>query len=171
MSNNQITEAVEKTLSGSLIHDDWADKFRTSDNVEFFEMTLSHILSHLKLNSDAKILEVGCGTCTKSIIMANHGFDLKAIDLSEDVLEKARVKIIENKVQHKISLEQGNVLDLKFEDNSFDCVLVWGVLMHVPELEKAMMDLSRVVKKDGVIIVAENNMFSIQSLLFNFFKL
>ncbi|MDA7587523.1 class I SAM-dependent methyltransferase [Alphaproteobacteria bacterium] len=170
MPVRKSTEAVEQTLSQSPIHKDWVDRYRTSDNVKFFWMALTEILRHLKLDTDAKILEVGCGTCTKSIIMASCGHRMTAIDLSEDVLEKAKANIVENNLQDRISVKQGNVLDLQYENQSFDCVLVWGVLMHVPELEAAMKELSRVIKKNGVIIIAENNMNSVQSLAFRLYR-
>jgi ubiquinone/menaquinone biosynthesis C-methylase UbiE len=166
----QSTEAVEKTLSGSPIHDDWVDKYRTSDNVRFFQIALTNVLHHLNIDNDSQVLEVGCGTCTKSIIMADLGYCMTAIDISEDALEKAKVQITLNNMQDRVFLKQGSILALPYEDESFDCVLVWGVLMHVPELEGALKELTRVIKNGGAIIIAENNMNSIQSFIFRLYK-
>ena len=157
-------------MSGSAIHDDWIDKYRSKDNVNFFKLVISYILSLLKVKKNAKILEVGCGTCTKSIILAEHGYNPVAADLSEVVLKRAEANIMASGMQDNISLKCENILSLTYEDESFDYILCWGVLMHIPDLEMAVSELSRVLKKDGVIIIAENNMFSLQSLLFKAVK-
>ena len=168
--NRHTTKKVEKTMTGATIHNDWVDKYRNSDNIYFFKIVIKFILNILNIKNDTKILEVGCGTCTKSIILAENGYRLTAIDLSEDVLNRANLIISESILKDRIFLKHENLLDLSFKNKSFDCVLCWGVLMHIPELEKALKELSRIIKKNGFVIIAENNMFSLQSHLYKIIK-
>ena len=66
----------------------------------------------------------------------------------------------------RVSLQQGNLLDLPFEDGQWDYVHCWGVLMHVPDLEGALHELARVTKPGGTLIIMENNMRSVHTRVF-----
>ncbi len=46
-----------------------------------------------------------------------------------------------------------------------DYLLCWGVLMHVPELGKAVSELTRVLRKGGMCVVSEVNMRSVQAVV------
>jgi ubiquinone/menaquinone biosynthesis C-methylase UbiE len=46
---------------------------------------------------------------------------------------------------------------LPFADNTFEFVVSWGVIMHVPEMEKALTELGRVLKPGGILVLCENN--------------
>jgi SAM-dependent methyltransferase len=52
------------------------------------------------------------------------------------------------------------LLNFSYEDESFDYILCWGVLMHIPDLETAISELSRILKRGGVLIISELNMQS-----------
>jgi ubiquinone/menaquinone biosynthesis C-methylase UbiE len=54
-------------------------------------------------------------------------------------------------------VERADVLALPYEDGAFGGVLSWGVLMHVPDVRKALSELARVTASDGVIILNEVN--------------
>jgi len=43
--------------------------------------------------------------------------------------------------------------------------------MHIPDIEKAIAELSRVLRKGGMIIISEANMFSLQSVIMNSLKM
>ena len=66
---------------------------------------------------------------------------------------------------HLIALEPGNVTNLPFADGSFQHVLCWGVLMHVPDVDRALSELARVLAPGGQLFIGENNARSISSLL------
>jgi SAM-dependent methyltransferase len=58
-------------------------------------------------------------------------------------------------------LKQANITELPFEDCAFNFVVSWGVIMHIPEMEKALSELARVVKHSGVLVLCENNLNSL----------
>ena len=159
------SEDVKHTLSKSKVHDQWIAAFRTKENVRYFERALEHILGIVKPESDAIFMDAGCGTCVKSILLAQRGFRTVALDFSEAVLEMAASEIEAHGFQDKISLQREDITSLPFDDETFDHIVCWGVLMHIPDIETAMSELSRVVKKGGTIIFAENNMFSVYARL------
>lgn len=65
----------------------------------------------------------------------------------------------------RITVRQEDILALSFPDGSFDAVLCWGVLMHIPDAESAIHELVRVLKPGGMIVLSEGNMHSIEAVL------
>lgn len=109
------------------------------------------------------ILDAGCGTCAKSVLLAAKGFCVTAVDYSVDALRLAKETIRAYGLEDRIVLQQENLLGLSFADHSFEYVLCWGVLMHIPELQKALSELARVVKPGGTLVLSEGNVNSLQA--------
>jgi len=162
---------IEETLQKADIHQKWEDTYRTEENEKFYERAFDYITRVLTAKENDTILDVGCGACAHSIRLAKRGFSVMAVDCSEHVLEKAEVKLQNSGIVDKIKLQQENILSLSFADRTFDYVLCWGVLMHIPDIEKAISELDRVLKKDGIIVISEGNMFSLQSIILRSIKL
>lgn len=162
---------VEKTLQKPGIHQQWEDCYRTEENEEFYEQAFDYITSVLDTKKNSTFLDVGCGTGAHSIRLAKRGFSVLAVDFSEYVLRTAELKIQNSGLINNIKLQQENILSLSFADRTFDYVLCWGVLMHIPDIEKAISELDRVLKKDGILIISEANMFSLQSIVLRNLKL
>lgn len=107
------------------------------------------------LNPGCRILEVGAGTGKYSLHYANQGYRVNAIEYVEHNLD-----ILKSKVTEKMNIiaEQGDAIDLsRFEDNTFDIVLVLGPLYHLyndEEINKCIKEAKRVCKKGGVMMFA-----------------
>ena len=102
--------------------------------------------------SEIKILDVGAATGRYSVPLAEEGFDVTAVELVKHNLARLKAK------GSTVKAYQGNAMKLKrFEDNSFDIVLVFGPMYHLHEREeklKALSEAKRVVKPGGRIFVA-----------------
>ena len=117
-----------------------------------FETTMKYIHEYLKEYNNPKILEVGAGTGRYSCSLANEGYDVTAIELVKNNLGILKAK------KTSVKAYQGNAIDLsRFNDNSFDMVLLLGPMYHLIEKEdkiKALNEAKRVTKKGGKIIIA-----------------
>ncbi|HVF54666.1 MAG TPA: class I SAM-dependent methyltransferase [Pyrinomonadaceae bacterium] len=158
------SELVEKLLSKPDIHEQWASGYRTSENESFFEQAFDYIARELKPEPGATFLDVGCGSCAHSVRLARRGFRVRAVDFSESALAMAEANIKAKGLDSKIETKRESLLDLSFADASFDYVLCWGVLMHIPDVEKAVSELARVLKPGGTLVVSEGNMSSIEAV-------
>ena len=103
----------------------------------------------------SRILELGAGTGRYSIALAREGFDVTAVELVEHNLEilKANAAGLDNLKAHR-----GDATDLsRFEDGSFDTVLILGPLYHLYEKADAVRcirEAVRVTRPGGIILSA-----------------
>jgi ubiquinone/menaquinone biosynthesis C-methylase UbiE len=88
-----------------------------------------------KIGSREKmVLDIGVGTGFLSIMLAEMGYNVVGIDLSEAMIKIARKKIDDRDL--KIRLELVDAESLSFEDESFDAIVNRNVLSQLPTLEK-----------------------------------
>lgn len=98
------------------------------------------------------ILEIGCGLGTDLKEYAKNGANVHAIDLGIDQIMLTKLNFELSKLKYHY-LEQGNAESLQFPDNKFDLVYSFGVLHHTPNTEKAISEVLRVLKPDGIAII------------------
>ncbi len=107
------------------------------------------LVSWLRKIRNRKILDAGCGPGLYSILSAENN-EVTALDLSKDALKIAQKEA--EKAGVKISFKEGDVRKLPFDDNSFDIIISAGVMEHLPDIEKAISEASRVLKTGGFLI-------------------
>jgi len=92
-----------------------------------------------------RILEVGCGEGELAERMqAELGVEVAALDQSERMVELTRARGVEAIV--------GDVQELPFADGEFDCALAAWMLYHVPDLDRALSELARVLRPGGRLV-------------------
>ena len=120
--------------------------------VEFLT-TVEYIQRYL--TPGAKILDVGAGAGEYSLYFARQGYQVSALELSEDNIAAFRSKLTD---QDRIDLVQGNALDLsRYADHSFDIVLLFGPLYHLhsqADKLRCIQEAKRVCKPDGTLFFA-----------------
>jgi phosphatidylethanolamine/phosphatidyl-N-methylethanolamine N-methyltransferase len=104
---------------------------------------------------EGRVLEVGIGT---GISLPHYKRSLKvtAIDLSPDMLKRARERVEREQLTHVEDIIEMDAGDMSFPDNSFDVVVAMYVLTVVPEPRRVMQELQRVCKPGGQVIVVNH---------------
>ena len=108
----------------------------------------------------ASILDAGCGYGFHAMRMARRGLKVTGVDFSDAALAAARQNIEAAGLTSQIHVEKGDLLALPFRDAEFDFASSWGVLMHIPEVERVLGELARVLKPGGRLALMENDMAS-----------
>lgn len=108
------------------------------------------------LSAESRIMDAGGGTgrwITELAAIYKSRFVL--YDLSEDMLEQARVNIRGANLQDRVEVVQGDLVDMSaIEDESIDHIVsIYSPLSFVEEKEKAVAQLYRKLKKGGVLII------------------
>jgi ubiquinone/menaquinone biosynthesis C-methylase UbiE len=122
--------------------------WRTAEN------SAAYLLSSLEPHMH--ILDVGCGPGTITVDLATRVPKGQAIGLEDapEVLEQARATAAEHKVEN-VRFVVGDVTSLPYPDHTFDVVHAHQVLQHVPNPVKALSEMRRVTKRDGIVAVRE----------------
>ncbi len=102
-----------------------------------------------------RVLEVGVGT---GLSLPNYGghLEIVGIDLSPEMLDKAREKVAEEGLEHVTGLHEMDAGELSFASDSFDTVVAMYTLTVVPDPEKVMRELQRVCKVGGQVILVNH---------------
>jgi len=102
-----------------------------------------------------RVLEVGVGTGL-SLPMYGRHLEIVGIDLSPDMLEKARARVANEGLDHVAGLYEMDAGHLTFSDASFDTVVAMYVMTVVPEPARVMRELARVCKPGGEVILVNH---------------
>jgi SAM-dependent methyltransferase len=104
------------------------------------------------------VLEVGCGEGELAQRMtAELAADVVAIDQSERMVELARARGVDARV--------GDVQELPFADASFDVAVAAWMLYHVPDLDRGIGELERVLRPGGRLVATTNASDHLQEML------
>ena len=101
-----------------------------------------------------RILDYGCGNGEDAMFAAEHGATAVGIDISDISISNCRAGAEARSLSDRASFYVMDAEKLEFEDNSFDLVVVYGVLHHL-DFAAAMSEISRVLKSGGQAICTE----------------
>jgi SAM-dependent methyltransferase len=105
----------------------------------------------------ARVLEVGCGWGELAEWAAREtGADVVALDLSPRMVELARERGVDARI--------GDVQELPFDDDAFDVAIAAWMLYHVPDLDRALAELARILRPGGRLVAATNSRFHLLEL-------
>jgi ubiquinone/menaquinone biosynthesis C-methylase UbiE len=149
-------------LSQADIHEEWERNYLSPELDRYYEAAFARIVAELRDSSGTDTLDLGCGYCYHTRRLAKSELAITAADFSAPALERARQTLREAGLSERVTLRQADATDLPFADASFDNVVMWGVLMHIPEAEKALAQIARVLKPGGKLALAENNARSLE---------
>jgi len=156
--SQQKTQDAESTLKQSRIHEEWVRNYRNPENDRFYKMAFAMILRSFNAPRDALIVDAGCGSCARTKILVDLGYRVLGTDLSHSALEMAQHDLRGTPYEARVELQQQNLTALTLADESVAYLICWGGLMHIPEVDKAIAELSRVIKPGGYVAISEANM-------------
>lgn len=112
------------------------------------------ILSHYKLTPDIKILELGCGTgdmWKENLHLLSGDFKLYLTDISEGMVACAKNTLGEHT---DITYGIADIEAIPYESGLFDRVIANMMLYHVPDLDKGLSEVKRVMSDKGYFYCA-----------------
>lgn len=118
---------------------------------KFVAPMYDEIVSRIMKAKPKKILDVGCGTGNVlRRLVANNDLSLYGLDISENMIQTAR-KNLGNKAELKI----GDSEYIPWEEDSFDVVVCNASFHHYPNPEKVLLEMKRVLKRTGTLIIGD----------------
>jgi SAM-dependent methyltransferase len=118
--------------------------------VEIFTTpTAARLIKHAKIAAGQRVLDVACGTGVVAITAARAGARVSGLDLTPQLLERARENARLATVE--IDLREGDAEQLPFDEAVFDVVLSQFGHMFAPRPDVALNEMLRVLKPGGTI--------------------
>ncbi len=112
------------------------------------------IFSNYRINSGAGVLELGCGT---GVMWKGRNSLIKSVsslvlsDLSDGMLEEAKENVGSyDNVEYRLI----DIQSIPYPDESFDVIIANMMLYHVPDTDKALSEVRRVLRPDGTFYCA-----------------
>ena len=155
-SDTNITEGVDNL--DSVIRDEKEFDYHFS-NMKFYSITkkseeYQYGWLKRKCNPGVRILDFACGNGENGIYAAKCGAETVGIDISPEGVDNANLNAEGEGVSSRCSFEVMDGENMTFPADSFDLGVEYGALHHV-DLDKAMIELNRVLKPDGEMICIE----------------
>jgi len=115
--------------------------------------------ANFDIGKNKKVLEIGVGLGSDHQRWAESGAELYGCDLTQRAVSHTenRLKIF----GLKSNLMVGDAENLKYPENYFDIVYSWGVIHHSPNTEKAVNEIRRVLKPNGIAKIMIYHTYSV----------
>lgn len=111
---------------------------------------VDHFARLLGESGASRVLDAGCGTGRMGRYLTDRGCTVVGVDLSPGMLAVAR------RDHPDLDVREASLLELPFEADAFDGILLWYSLIHLAddELPVALAEVARVVRPGGLVLVA-----------------
>lgn len=141
---------------------DWNDQYdylaRTRSlyhNDDYLEFLLDKVW---RIEGPARIIDFGCGygyLGLKLLPLLHEGSTYAGIDIARELLEKAKAIYADCPNGHEFV--EASAYAVPFEDDSFDLAVCHSVMMHLERPAEAILEMKRVVRDGGRVIIIESN--------------
>ena len=123
------------------------------------QIWLGNLREHLpdKKPEDVKILDIGTGPGFFAIILTQAGYQVTAVDYTEEMLKEARHNAGE--LAEKIQWLQTDAQNLDFPDQTFDAVVSRNLTWNLENPTRAYQEWLRVLKKGGKLLNYDANWY------------
>ena len=149
---NSIAKLYDTKISKGSMGLNYIDRIEINSILKFFPIT--------KRN---KILDIGAGTGRITEKLVNSNSTILELDISPEMLKIARIKInkfINSNIYYVISSAD----ELPIKNKTFDKVISVRVIHYVNNWRNTLSEISRVIKRNGLIFISANNSFSFSIL-------
>ncbi|MBN6188162.1 class I SAM-dependent methyltransferase [Aneurinibacillus sp. BA2021] len=110
--------------------------------------TILPVLTRYIRPTGGPVLDAGCGDGYGSMKLAEHGFDVVGIDISEEMISKANTRV---KNGQSLSFKKADLRDLPFELASFQAIMAINVIEWTDAPRDMLLNLQRYIQPDGVL--------------------
>lgn len=145
-------------------HFDWYanNKFQDYEKyskTSFWQSVDLEVIGHWRsqIKKDSFLLDVGCAQGRSAFQFADLKIKIAAFDVSREMVRLAAKKYKKSKYQARMSFFVADASTFPIKNDSFDCVLLYGVLHHLADPALACREIYRVLKKQGLYLGLENN--------------
>ena len=118
-----------------------------------FNSALDYIVDRYPPRRFGSIFYPGIGTGRIAIPLAERGYRVTGVDISEEMLALMKKRVMKARQSLQISFQMANVLKLPFSTRAFDMAIAVHLFYFIQNWKKAIDEILRVVKGDGPVVL------------------
>jgi ubiquinone/menaquinone biosynthesis C-methylase UbiE len=119
----------------------------------------------LGLPISSRILEIGCGAGVLTAQLARLGYSVEAVDAAPAMVELTLQNAIDSGLADRVQASLADVHELPFQEERFDLVIAIGVIPWLHDEDLALLEMQRVLKPGGHLIVTADNDWRLNRIL------
>ena len=146
-SGNKIESSADERSWKNAIKSGKINRGNLKVNLDFLEETGL-------INANTKVLELGCGSGGLASVLDEKGVSIIASDIAQTAIDHAQ------KQHPDIDFRVHSGDKLPYDDQSFDIVMSFDVLEHLPNVDQHLSEVRRVLKPDGYYLLQTPNKLS-----------
>jgi SAM-dependent methyltransferase len=125
----------------------------------FFYLTYRSRLDIIPFTGEGKLLDIGCGNGRYLSILQKLGWQTYGIEQNPSSSEYARTEL-------HLNVETEDLLNYQYKDKFFDVITMWHSLEHLYEPIPTLKEVKRILKDDGLLVIAVPNVDSFAAKVF-----
>ena len=130
-----------------------AETFDSPKNIFLANLVCQAVEKQIALLSDKEILDFGGGTGLLALPLAQQAKSVTLVDISERMLEQARLKADQQEIKNIQFLEQDLVVNPL--EQQFDLIVVSRVLHHMPDIDATLAMFHHHLRENGQVFIAD----------------
>ena len=130
-----------------------AETFDSPKNIFLANLVCQAVEKQIALLSDKEILDFGGGTGLLALPLAQQAKSVTLVDISERMLEQARLKADQQEIKNIQFLEQDLLVNPL--EQQFDLIVVSRVLHHMPDLDATLAMFHHHLRENGQVLIAD----------------
>jgi len=127
---------------------------KEKDTTSDVDKSIYPLVDLLRKRRTKRVLDLGCGSGRHTIYLAENGFEVYGIDISEEGIKSCRKRLAEKNLHAKLAV--GSIFEeLPYKQSFFDVVVCIRVINHavIEDVRKAIVEVERVLKPKGLVLV------------------
>ena len=130
-----------------------AETFDSPKNIFLANLVCQAVEKQIALLSDKEILDFGGGTGLLALPLAQQAKSVTLVDISERMLEQARLKADQQEIKNIQFLEQDLLVNSL--EQQFDLIVVSRVLHHMPDIDATLAMFHHHLRENGQVFIAD----------------
>lgn len=140
-----------------------AAEYDSSFDGRFVKVMYQPLLEEIEKEEGGKLLDVGCGNGNILYRLVNGRRELYGIDLSKNMVEESRKRL-----KGDADIKAADAEHIPYNDDTFDILICNASFHHYPHPQKVLMEMKRVLKNGGKLLIGEEYMIQPFRALMNF---
>ncbi|CAL9559821.1 2-methoxy-6-polyprenyl-1,4-benzoquinol methylase, mitochondrial [Streptomyces sp. enrichment culture] len=148
--------AITEIYGGSMHYGYWLGPDDTSDFATAGERLTDLLIGRLGAGPGSEVLDLGCGTGGPGVRLARAtGARVTGVSISAGDVALAGARAAAEGVAGQVRFELADAMELPYGDASFDAVLAFESIVHLPDRGRALREIARVLRPGGRLVLTD----------------